>query len=264
MLLVQMSDLHVLAPGRQLSGIVDTGRLLAEAVAAVRALDPQPDAILLSGDLVDTGQAEEYQHLRQLLAPLNLPVYVIPGNHDAIANLRDAFADHPYLPAHGRLNWVVEDFPVRLIGLDSSVAGHSDGCLGDETLRWLDDTLAAAPDRPTLVALHHPPFPTGIRHMDRIGLQDANALRAVISRHPQVERLLSGHVHRAVQTRFAGTLASACPSTAHQIEFNLNDQHRGGFIMEPPAFQVHAWTAAAGLVSHLVPVGHFSGPHRFN
>jgi len=264
MLLVQLSDLHVLTSGKTLSGIVATDLLLGQCVAAVRALDPQPDAVLLSGDLVDSGHPAEYARVREILAVLDMPVYVIPGNHDARENLRAAFHDHPYLPSSGPLNWQVDIGDVRLIGLDSSIPGEAGGGLDRATLGWLDRILASAPSRPTLVALHHPPFASGIQHMDRIGLANPEALAAVIRRHPQVERVMSGHVHRSMSTRFAGTVASTCPSSAHQIEFNLRPDHPGGFIMEPPGFQVHRWVPGAGVVTHLVPVGNFSGPHSFH
>lgn len=263
-LLVQLSDLHVLAPGKVLSGMVETDALLARCLAAVQALDPRPDAVLLSGDLVDSGHPAEYQRLRELLAAIDVPVYVIPGNHDALDALRHAFRDHDYLPPAGPLRWCVQVGALRLIGLDSSIPGEAGGRIDADTLDWLDQTLAAAPDQPTVVALHHPPFDSGIRHMDEIGLRDPAALAAVIRKHAQVERVLSGHMHRPMTARFGGTVASTCPSSAHQIEFNLQAAHPGGFILEPPAFQVHRWDPAAGLVSHLVPVGDFSGPHRFH
>ena len=159
---------------------------------------------------------------------------------------------------------MVDDHPLRLIGLDSTIPGEGGGRLSAQGLEWLDRTLAVAPQQPTIVALHHPPFASGIVHMDRIGLANSDDLAAVIRRHPQVERVLSGHVHRTLQKRFAGTLALGCPSTAHQIEFNLQGRHRGGFIMETPGFQAHVLTDDGTVVSHLIPVGTFSGPHRFH
>lgn len=263
MLLVQLSDLHILTEGTMLSGVVATDLLLQRCVTAVNKLQPRPDAVLLTGDLVDSGRADEYRRLRQLLAPLHLPVYVIPGNHDHVGNLRAAFSDHAYLPQEGPLRWQVEVGGVRIIGLDSSIPGKPSGALLADTLDWLDRSLAEAQRQPTLVALHHPPFATGIQHMDECGLADPEALAAVIRRHPQVERVLCGHVHRPAVARFAGTLASICPSSAHQIEFNLLEGHPGGFIMEPPAFQVHRYLPETGVVSHLVPVGGFDGPYRF-
>jgi 3',5'-cyclic AMP phosphodiesterase CpdA len=71
--------------------------------------------------------------------------------------------------------------------------------------------LAQQPERPTVIAMHHPPFTTGIGHMDDMGLVNPQVLEAVVKKHPQVERILCGHLHRSIQRRFAGTLATTCP-----------------------------------------------------
>ena len=263
MLLVQLSDLHILEEGKVLSGVVETDRLLVACVAAIARLDPQPDAVLITGDLVDSGKPAEYLRLRALLAPLQMPIFVLPGNHDEVSALRAAFSDHPYLPLEGPLNWTSDALPVRLVGLDSTVTGYSGGRLPATTLEWLDRILSQQPSTPTIVALHHPPFESGIRHMDRIALDDPAGLAEVVARHPQVERVVAGHIHRSIQTRFAGTVASTCPGSAHQIACDLRIDHIGAFTLEPPAFQLHHWNRQGQLVTHLVPVGDFSAAYAF-
>src|SRR5207244_13210507 len=124
--------------------------------------DPSPDAIVSTGDLVESGEPEEYEHLRALLAPLRMPVFAIPGNHDAREPMRQAFGGDGYLPAQGFLNYVIEDYPLRIIGLDTLIPGEGGGVLCPDRLRWLDEILARATERPTLVMMHHPPFVTGI------------------------------------------------------------------------------------------------------
>src|SRR5215475_15847366 len=101
MLIAQISDMHVKAPGELLFGRIDTPAFLARAVAHIEALDPRPDVVLATGDLVEAGKPEEYAHLKRLLAPLSMPVYLIAGNHDARDALRDVFVDHAYLPRTG-------------------------------------------------------------------------------------------------------------------------------------------------------------------
>jgi 3',5'-cyclic-AMP phosphodiesterase len=178
--------------------------------------------------------------------------------------MRARFADH--LPDSGPLAYAIDRFTVRLIALDTAVAGEPWGRLGPEQLAWLDARLLEMSERPTVVALHHPPFRTGIGHMDRSMLRDADALAAVISRHDQVERVVCGHVHRAIQCRFAGTLAQSAPSCAHQAELILGEAP-ATWICEPPAVLLHWWDPAAGLVSHISmigsygPAGEFGDPH---
>lgn len=273
MLIAQISDTHLLAPGevfkarvapssageeRRLADI-DTGACLARAVAELNALDPLPDVTIVTGDLVDHGTAAEYDHLRQRLAPLRMPVFVIAGNHDARGRLREAFAADGYLPAGEFLQYTVEGYPLRLVALDTSIPGEHGGLLCAERLRWLDATLAAAPDRPTLVMMHHPPFATGITYMDGFGLQNIAGLAGIVGRHKQVERIACGHLHRGIDCRFAGTVAGTAPSTAHQIQLDLRPGARLHFRFEPPGYQLHLWEAASGLVTHTAVLGDWSG-----
>jgi 3',5'-cyclic-AMP phosphodiesterase len=274
MILAQITDTHVVAPGllfrcsvqgtapdaERIRREFDTAQYLARAVAALNALVPRPDAVVVTGDLVDHGEPAEYAHLRQLLAPLRMPVFVIPGNHDAREPLREAFRDGGYLPAEGCLQYTVEDYPLRLVALDTVIPGRHDGELCAERLGWLDAQLAAQPARPTAILMHHPPFATGITYMDNFGLGNAAGLAEIVGRHPHVERILCGHLHRAIDRRFAGTVAGTAPSTAHQIRLNLVPDPRVSFTFEPPGYQLHLWQAENGLVTHTAIFGDWSGP----
>ncbi|MEM6488941.1 MAG: phosphodiesterase [Pseudomonadota bacterium] len=259
MLLAQITDLHMRRDETPLSGAVVTRPLIAAAVDAVIAR--APDAVLVTGDLTDIGSDAEYALLRAELDRLPMPCFVIPGNHDRRAPLRAAFADHAYLPAEGPLNWVVEGFALRLVGLDSVVPGEGYGHLGDDTLAWLDATLAADP-RPTVVAVHHPPFPTGIVAMDKIMCRNGEAMGEIIARHPHVERVVAGHHHRPVQVRWAGTLGQIAPSVAHQVDLDFADRPVAQWVLEPPAFLLHLWNGTC-LMTHTAYVGDFGGPQPF-
>jgi 3',5'-cyclic-AMP phosphodiesterase len=244
-------------------GIVDTAAALERAVSALNKLNPLPDATLLTGDLVESGGQEEYAHLRSLLAPLCMPVFAIPGNHDEREAMRDVLLSDGYLPRQGFLNYVVEDYPLRFVALDTLVPGEGGGTLCPERLRWIADVLSGAPDRPTLVLMHHPPFVTGIQRMDRAGLSGTGAFAEIIRNHPQVERIVCGHLHRAIESRFAGTIAGTAPSTAHQIALDLRPEARLSFILEPPGYQLHLWREGMGLVTHTATIGEWSGPHPY-
>jgi 3',5'-cyclic AMP phosphodiesterase CpdA len=265
MLLCQISDLHIKAGGKKSYGVVDTAGMLRACVAQVLAAKQRPDVVVVTGDLVDFGREDEYAMLRELLAPLPMPMYLIPGNHDDRDVLRKCFPDHAYLRDTGRFcQYVVDDHPVRIVAIDTVVPGKSGGTLCEERLAWLDATLAARPAAPTVVLMHHPPFTTRIGHMDRIGLAaGTEALRTIIQRNPQVERVLCGHLHRPIQVRFGGTIASTCPSPAHQVALDLDDDAPSRFMMEPPGYQLHAWRPETGIVSHTAYIGTFAGPYPF-
>jgi 3',5'-cyclic AMP phosphodiesterase CpdA len=263
MLIAHITDTHITLPGMLLMGVVDTASALERAVAALNLLDPAPDVTVLTGDLVETGAPEEYAHLRALLAPLRMPLFAIPGNHDAREPLREEFIGDGYLPREGFLNYVVEDYPPRIVALDTLVPGEGGGALCLDRLRWIDRTLAEAPDRATLVLMHHPPFATGIRRMDLAGLNGSAAFAEIIRGHPRVERILCGHLHRSIETRFAGTVAGTAPSTAHQIVLDLRCGARLSFAFEPPGYQLHYWREGIGLVTHTAAIGDWPGPYFY-
>jgi 3',5'-cyclic-AMP phosphodiesterase len=264
MLIAQISDMHVKPEGALAYRRVETTTFLARCIAQICRMTPRPDVVLATGDLVDGGRPNEYERLRGLLTPLPMPVYLIPGNHDDREALRDGFTDHAYLPRDGAfIQYVIDRHPVRLIALDTLVPGKGSGLMCEQRIAWLAARLAEAPERPTVIFMHHPPFTTGIKHMDRLGLEGARAMGDVVKRHPQVEAVLCGHLHRPIQVRWCGTLASTAPSTAHQVALDLGDGGVAAFTMEPPAFLVHVWGPDTGLVSHTSYVGDFAGPYPF-
>ncbi|KVM79497.1 metallophosphatase [Burkholderia ubonensis] len=265
MLLAQISDLHIKRPGQLAYRRVDTAAALARCIARLNALEPRPDAVLVTGDLVDFGRDDEYAQLRDLLAPLEIPYYLMVGNHDDRAALRRAFADRPEWQDGEFVQYAFDVGAVRVLALDSQVPGASAGDLCDARLAWLAAQLDASRDRPVIVALHHPPFASGIGHMDALRLAPAAAakLDALLRGHPNVERVLCGHVHRTMFARFGGTIASAVPAPAHQVAFDLRDNAPSAFRLEPPAFAVHRHTPDAGVITHHVYVDEGDGPYPF-
>jgi Icc protein len=265
LLIAQISDLHIKAPGELAYGRVDTAAALQRCVAALNALQPRPDLVVISGDLVDTPTPGEYDHLKRLLAPLAIPFIGIPGNHDSRAMMRTAFPDWIYA-APDALDQVVNIGGLEIILLDSSVDAKPHGELEMASLQWLEATLAKLSDTPALILLHHPPFRTGIEHMDVQNLRNVDALEVIVKRHPRVQGIAAGHVHRATLTTFAGVAATICPAPNHAVALDLGALLPPSFIVEPPAFHLHVWFPGAGfgrLVTHSVPIGRFEGPHPF-
>jgi Icc protein len=256
-LIAQISDTHIKPEGSLAYGRVDTSAFLARAVDHILHLDPRPDAVLGTGDLVDGGTPAEYARLRHLLSPLPMPVYLIPGNHDDRDALREVFADYPKMPRAGFIQYVVADGSLRLIAVDTLLPGQPGGRVDAERLAWLDARLREAPSTPTMIFMHHPPFKTAIEYMDGIGLEGADAMAEVVRRHPQVERVVCGHLHRSIQSRWAGTVAMTVPATAHQVALDVRREVGLSLSMEPPGYALHLWRPDVGLVSHVVSVGDF-------
>ena len=257
--IIQLTDLHVRPPGIAAYRVCESNMLTERAIRAVARL--RPDAVIVTGDLTDCGLADEYALVATMLRRLGCPVHLIPGNHDR----REAMLAHlPGVPSsEGFIQYAVDAGPVRLVMLDTVVPGAGHGSLDGGRLEWLDRTLAAAPDQPTMIAMHHPPFVCGIVHMDEINLHDAAAFAAVVARHSQVRRIVCGHHHRPVVAQVAHAIATISPSVAHQVELDLDPAAAGAFVLEPPAFQIHTWSPAAGFVTHTAMVESFPGPFPF-
>lgn len=234
--LVQLSDPHVGADWAP----ADAAARLAAAVAAVQGMPARPDAVLVSGDLADHADAAEYEQVVELLSPLGAPLYVLPGNHDDRAALRRHF-DVPGI-AGGPVRYSVDLGPVRLVVLDTTIPGRDDGALEAGQLDWLDSELATGPGTPTILAMHHPPVKTGIPSCDDSGLRRAHAeaLAEVVARHPRVQTVTAGHVHRAVTGRLAGRPVVVAPSTYVQIGLRLGREGLELAGDEPAGFLVHA------------------------
>lgn len=264
MLVAQISDPHLRPAGQLYEGLVDSNALFAAALRHLAALRPQPDVVVLTGDVVDEGLDAEYAVARAMLAKVGPPLVVLPGNHDMRDAFRHAFSDHPYLPASGPLHSLRDDLgPVRIVGLDVTVPGEHHGLVAPEAAAWLDAALARDPARPTLVMMHHPPIATGVPYLDAYACREGHRLAEVVARYPAVERILCGHVHRFMTSRFGGTLLCTAPSTATAIALRIAPGAEPASYLEPPGFLLHRWTPHEGMVTHVVPVGSFPGPLPF-
>ena len=246
-LLIQLSDPHIGASW----ATGDPVARLAAAIECVLDLGQPPDAVLVSGDLADHAADDEYDQVRALIDRIDAPAYVLPGNHDG----RDALRHHFGLSGGDEpIRYAADLGPLRLIALDTTVPGEDGGALDDEQLRWLDTILAAAADTPTVVAMHHPPFEVGIPAWDAIGLAaaDRGRLGELLARHPQVRRVVAGHVHRAIAAELGGRAVMSAPSTYVQglLDFSAAGLELSG---DPPGFVVHALVDGE-LVSHVQPV----------
>lgn len=248
-LLAQISDMHIRTD--------DDGASVRQLrKALLHAKEYRADAILLTGDLVNDERAEEYAALAEALNDPPAPTFLLPGNHDDRDLIRQTFAaQHPYLPQAGPLSFVLDQFPLRIVMLDQIAPGETHGELTEAQAAWLDAELAASPSRPTLVAMHHPPFATHDVLFDTIGLRDSDLFTSVIARHPQVVRIVCGHHHRVVFGQVAHAPVVVAPSTAWTYGLAL----RGGQKIAPktneqPGWMLHVWSQGHGLASHFMGI----------
>lgn len=262
----QLSDVHVRPKGLLYQNLVDSNAMLVSAVEAVNRLRPAPDAVLITGDLTDDGSPEAYAMLKAILGRLEPRYLLMPGNHDDRRHLREAFPDQPWPSASGDgpLNFAFDIGAVHFLALDTTVPGFHHGELDRSTLAWLGHELGSNKGRRCVVAMHHPPFSTGIPYLDKYGLRDPAPFRDLISRHDNIDRIIAGHVHRTMQTRIGAVPVSTCPSTTTQIALRVHEDALPASYLEPAAFLLHRWAPDTGEgVTHLSYVGQFEGPFPF-
>lgn len=253
MIIAQISDTHILAKSSDHAARVSRAENLRQCIADINRQDV--DIVIHTGDSVQDGKAEEYAHLCDILADLKAPLFLVPGNRDRHDALRSALDHLTYLPRNGDfLHYVVDQYPLRLVALDSVVPGERKGVFCDERLAWLDDTLSQAPDRPTLLFMHHPPFDIVPHYVGGYRRpEEAKNLAAVISQHPQVKRLLCGHVHCMHREPWGDTVATTMPSVAVDLRKEVDAK-----IGDAPLYLLHGVASDGSLDSEMRVVTHSS------
>jgi Icc protein len=237
-----MTDTHIVRNESSYFG-TDTARYLHDAIAAVNALVPRPEYAVVTGDVANFGTTAEYVRFRDIMEALDVPYVVIPGNHDDRDRMREVLPSHTFRGADGpSVRFTVDDFSIRLVAMDANAPRPWPGAYADRaTTDWLDETLGERPHVPTIVAVHQPPFRTGLHYLDLLGFVGSRALRAVVDRHPQVGRLISGHIHCVRSTRWKTAIACSAPSTAPQkIPLLFMERQIVGIRSEAPGFALHA------------------------
>jgi 3',5'-cyclic-AMP phosphodiesterase len=250
-LIAQITDSHVaVGPGDGASA-----HALAAAVETLLALEPAPLAVLFTGDLAEHGQPEEYERVRELIAPLPMPVHPLVGNHDDRDALRAAFADHPGVAAADDfIQYSTECGPVRVIACDTAVTGEGGGRLDGARLEWLEAELAAAPDGPALVAMHHAPIATGMYEFDAeipLAPESRAALAGVSGR---IDLIVAGHIHLTMRGMLGSRPVFVCPSVYLQTDLDLRPGARVVLVPDPPGFALHVHGPDPALISHAQPI----------
>ncbi|HET9637931.1 MAG TPA: phosphodiesterase [Allosphingosinicella sp.] len=258
MLIAQITDVHLgFEPGNpdelNRKRLDTTLRTLVE-------LAPQPDLLLATGDLADTGDdSESYARLKEAVADLPFPVFYALGNHDG----RDAFrANFPHLSMpDGFLQYAIEDRDLRILVLDTLEEGRHGGNFCETRADWLRARLAEAPDRPTLLVLHHPPIESGHSWMtENPGALWVKRLESIVAAQSNIVAIVAGHLHRPVVTQWAGTTLAICPSTAPQVALDFQPidpdlpDDRPMIVADPPWFAIHVWNGTS-LVTHFDTAG---------
>jgi 3',5'-cyclic AMP phosphodiesterase CpdA len=214
MIIAQISDTHIALDAPDADRRI---RDFARTVADINALDPTPDVIVHTGDIVHNGRQDEYAQAVAALANARAPVYVLAGNKDSRANLHAAFSSGGYLsPDSEFIDYAIEDYPVRLIAVDTLSSGSNKGDFCRARLRRLIDLIDAESGKPIAIFMHHPPFEVTVGpdplHFETPEIM--SRLRRALQHSGRVVAVFGGHVHRAAAGRVGSIPATVMPSVA--------------------------------------------------
>lgn len=266
MLIAQITDVHIgFDPGNP--DELNIQRLRAVLGRLVSGPN-RPDLLLMTGDLTESGDAESYARLAAALRVCPFPVWAMAGNHDERAPLLAAF---PQTPSEGGfVHYVLDLAGLRLVVLDTLEPGRHGGAFCEARVAWLRATLAADMATPTYIAMHHPPFESGITWLDSAATEPWIArFEGAVTGFPQLRGIIAGHLHRAIHTQWNGLSVSVCQSTAPAVALDLSPidadrpDNRELITDEPPGYALHRWDGAR-LITHSESMGRHVALARFD
>lgn len=267
MLIAQITDLHLNCQDGLTCG--NTHRL-RRVIADIKKMKRQPDIVVMTGDLAEQGRGASYKALRTELLSFDIPTYFAMGNHDEKTALAACFPDTEF--NQGYLQYSINEGSLRIIAIDTSEAGRHGGAFCETRANWLAAELAKAPNKPTLIAMHHPPTDSGIPWLTTPdNAAWAQRFKAVINTHSNIVHIMCGHVHRNIFKRFGGTTLSVASAIASQAKLELAaidiNNPDGRVLLEEanPGYALHNWNGET-LTTHNVIVGarpiiHFDQAH---
>ena len=253
MLIAQITDIHL---GFDRDNPREFNRQrLDRTLEALCALEPLPDLLIATGDIADDGDDRlSYARFREATDVLPFPVLHALGNHDSREPFLEIFPDTP--TADGFVQYAIDQFPVRILVLDTLEPGRHGGAFCETRAAWLRVRHDEMPDRPPAIVLPHPPIETGLSWMtENPDAAWVRRLAEAVSGRANIVAMIAGHLHRPIVTRWAGTILAVCPSTAPQVALDLAEidpdkpDDRPMIVADHPCYALHYWNGRE-LISH--------------
>jgi 3',5'-cyclic AMP phosphodiesterase CpdA len=257
MIIVQISDTHIALDTPDADQRI---RDFECTIADINALDSAPDVIVHTGDVVHNGRPDEYAQAVRILAKARAPIYVLVGNKDDRANLRAAFSARGYLaPDSEFIDYAIEDYPVRLIAVDTKSLGSNKGDFCSERAKRLTDMIDAETTKPVAVFAHHPPFevPVGPDPLNFETPEMMATLSQALQHSGRVIAVFSGHVHRGTAGQLGSISATVMPSIATTLRKGDYPAH----MKTRPVYHIHRFDPVWGFATETRIVG--AGPSAF-
>ena len=231
--LIHFSDPQTV-PSGYLNFDIDPQLRLRQCIDALIKDCPDSKACFITGDLTHWGEAEAYEVLREELARLPMPVYMMMGNHDNRETFLKVFPGHP-ADESGFIQYSLSTPAGKMICLDTLDEGKRGGILCQQRLLWLEKELKG--EQPVYLFMHHPPFDVGLPSMDGDGLANVQEFLECLSPHTtKIRHLFFGHLHRPVSGNWQGFSYSGPNSLVHQTPFDFENRKVSALSPEPPVY----------------------------
>ena len=264
--LIQLSDLHLVSPGKLTSKVLDTNAILEETINEILSKKDyfgQIDGLVVTGDISDDGSMESYLSAYEKLSKLNVPILVIPGNHDLRDPMRKVFHENVQFSKNSsQFDWVFEFDETLIIGLDTLVEGENFGFLEEKSLDFLSHQLSNNRGSDLVLLIHHPPIKTGIYFMDQIGLTNSSDLSECLKATNRPIKILCGHVHGVYHGLLGIHPVVSAPSICSAFEFNRQEFAPVGFNKGPTGY-AYLETSSNGFWTS-IPSNYGNGPLKFS
>ena len=264
--LIQLSDLHLVSPGKLTSKVLDTNAILEETINEIlnkKDYFGQIDGLVVTGDISDDGSMESYLSAYEKLSKLNVPILVIPGNHDLRDPMRKVFHENVQFSKNSsQFDWVFEFDETLIIGLDTLVEGENFGFLEEKSLDFLSHQLSNNSGSDLVLLIHHPPIKTGIYFMDQIGLTNSSDLSECLKATNRPVKILCGHVHGVYHGLLGIHPVVSAPSICSAFEFNRQEFATVGFKKGPTGY-AYLETSPNGFWTS-IPSSYGNGPLKFS
>jgi 3',5'-cyclic AMP phosphodiesterase CpdA len=264
--LIQLSDLHLVSPGKLTSKVLDTNAILEETINEILSKKDyfgQIDGLVVTGDISDDGSMESYLSAYEKLSKLNVPILVVPGNHDLRDPMRKVFHENVQFSKNSsQFDWVFEIDETLIIGLDTLVEGENFGFLEEKSLDFLSHQLSNNSGSDLVLLIHHPPIKTGIYFMDQIGLTNTSDLSECLKATDRPIKILCGHVHGVYHGLLGIHPVVSAPSICSAFEFNRQEFAPVGFNKGPTGY-AYLETSSNGFWT-AIPSNYGNGPLKFS
>lgn len=240
---VHISDLHytvnIKNHSSSRSNLIEALRLIIDDI---KSIENHLDFVAITGDLTEIGDLESYKQLKILLNILDIPIFVVPGNHDEPMAFGEIFNQNGAEQGRGFTDYCINLNGVQLLGMNTQIIGQAQGKLSDTQLSWIEEKLSDHKFSRNIIFMHHPAFLTGFSGYDEtILLSGREALGNIIERSTSKIIILSGHIHKPFQAVWRGAncyiAGGPCFQLGNAVPFGNGQQE---ILDEPYAYFVHS------------------------